>query len=361
MPGRLKSVSNNKCCMSPIRHSVSQINSYTPGEQINEPGWIKLNTNENPYGPSPAVADFLRSFDPQTLRLYPDPVGTAVRRRIAQRHGCEPGQVFAGNGSDEILALCTRAFVENDRSIAFFEPSYSLYGVLADIRDVKTHPVPLEQGFRWRDPQVPDADLFLLTSPNAPTGMGYPRDRIEEFCAKFPGIVLIDEAYADFADHHCMDLALQRPNVLVLRTLSKAYALAGIRFGYTVGNPDLIKALFKIKDSYNLNSLTQGIALAALNDPDHTRRSVGRIIETRERLTAFLRKLDWTVYPSQTNFLWIRPAGITAHELFQRLRQDKILTRWFAGRATGDYLRITIGTEAEIQRLIEALDNLAAG
>ncbi len=342
--------------MSPIRDNVREMKGYVPGEQIHEPGWIKLNTNENPYGPSPAVAKFLRAFDPQTLLRYPDPNGMAVRNRIAELHGCDPDQVFAGNGSDEILALCTRAFVEDNRTIAYFEPSYSLYAVLAAIRAVSARPVRLAPEFRWREPTgIDDADLFFLTSPNAPTGMSYSRERIASFCRVFQGIVVIDEAYADFADTHCMDLALTLPNTLVVRTLSKAYALAGIRFGYVIGPPELIAALFAIKDSYNVNALTQGAALAALNDPNHMRRAVTRICRDRDRVTEALRRKGWQVYPSQTNFLWVKPCGLTARELFEQLRSQRILTRWFAGTGTDDHLRITIGTEAEIDRFLDAL------
>ncbi len=344
--------------MSPIRHSVRKLSGYLPGEQINEPGWIKLNTNENPYGPSPAVGSFLRGTNAQTLARYPDPECTALRRRIGELHGCLPEQVFTGNGSDEILALCTRAFVEDGRSIGFFRPSYSLYPILAAIRNVAARAVMLEPDFTWRDPHVPDADLFFLASPNAPTGMGYPRARIERFCREFPGIVVIDEAYADFADDNCMESALRLPNVLVLRTLSKAYALAAIRFGYAIGCTDTIAALFKVKDSYNVNALTQGAALAALNDPEHMQNSVRRIRRSRKRLTAFLRGRGWTVYPSQTNFIWVVPVGINAQKLFALLREKRILTRWFAGPETGHCLRITIGTEEETECLISVLSEL---
>ncbi len=345
--------------MSPIRPNVRAMQAYTPGEQIHAPGWVKLNTNENPYGPSPAVADFLSGVDPQALSRYPDPTAVALRQRIGAMHGCSPDQVLVGNGSDEILALCTRAFVADDRTIAFFQPSYSLYAVLAAIRAVAVDPVPLGPDFSWREPGVADADLFFLTCPNAPTGRGYPRDVIASFCRRFPGIVVIDEAYADFADEDCLELALRLPNVLAVRTLSKAYALAAIRFGYAVGPADLIAALMTIKDSYNVNALTQGAALAALNDPDHMRRAVARIRGSRERLTVFLQQQGWTVHPSQTNFLWVRPEGMTARQLFEALRAQRILTRWFAGADTQAYLRITIGSETEIDRLIEGIGSLS--
>ncbi len=345
--------------MSPIRRNVREISAYVPGEQIHDPGWIKLNTNENPYGPSPAVAAFLRNVNPQALHRYPDPDCSKLRQRIAEHHHCRSSQVFIGNGSDEILALCTRAFVEDHRTIAFFEPSYSLYAVLAAIRAVASHPVPLGPDFKWRDPAVDDADLFFLTSPNAPTGMTYPRDKIEAFCHDFAGIVVIDEAYADFADSDCVDLALRLPNVLIVRTFSKAYALAAIRCGYIIGAANLIDALFAIKDSYNVNSLTQGAALAAFEDHEHKRRSTERICHDRQRLAEFLQGKRWTVYPSQTNFLWIKPCRITAEQLFEALREKRILTRWFAAPETRDYLRITIGTETEINRLIEILNVIA--
>jgi histidinol-phosphate aminotransferase len=328
---------------------------YTPGEQPSDPGIIKLNTNENPYPPSPAVAAALKGFDPARLRLYPPPLSEALRGRAAQLHGCGVERVFAGNGSDEILALCSRAFVEADGSIGFFEPSYSLYPVLAAIQCAPCRPVELGPDFAWQMPAGFSASLFFLTCPNAPTGIRYPKETIREFCRTFHGVVVIDEAYVDFAKADCMDMALSFNNVIVMRTLSKSFSLAGLRVGYAVGAPELIRALYKIKDSYNLDALAQTLALAALGDMDYMRATAARICATRDRLAASLAGLGFRVYPSDTNFLWVRPGALTAPQLFEALRKRKILVRHFPGPRTGEYVRITVGTDPEADALVKAI------
>jgi histidinol-phosphate aminotransferase len=340
-----------------IAKSVAAMTGYTPGEQPRGSRIIKLNTNENPYPPSPAVAAALAAFDPAMLRRYPDPVATAVRRRIAAIHGCSIDQVFAGNGSDEILALATRAFVENDGSIGYFDPSYSLYPILADIRQAARRPVALGPDHGWAMPDGYTASLFFLTNPNAPTSLLHDPATVAAFCARFPGVVLIDEAYVDFAPADCMPLATApgNRNTLVMRTLSKSFSLAGLRFGYAVGPAELIQALYTIKDSYNLDALTQCLALAALNDLDAMRATVARIVATRTRLARVLRERGWRVPDSATNFLFARPPGGDAARLFNRLREAEIYVRYFPGPVTGDSIRISIGTDAEIDCLLEHL------
>jgi len=187
-----------------IRESVESMTGYVPGEQPEGAGIVKLNTNENPYPPSPKVAEALRGIDVSSLRKYPEPVSAKVRERVAELHGCGVENVFVGNGSDEILALCTRAFVENDGSVGFFDPSYSLYPVLSDIRDVRQCPVELDSSFGWVKPDADLCSLFFLTNPNAPTSTLFPKDEIEAFCAEFQGVVLIDEAYVDFSSVDCI-------------------------------------------------------------------------------------------------------------------------------------------------------------
>jgi histidinol-phosphate aminotransferase len=340
-----------------IAQNVAALQAYAPGEQPKDRDIIKLNTNENPYPPSPQVAAALAAFTAERLRLYPDPNATALRRRIAEIHGCRLEQVFAGNGSDEILALATRAFVENDGSIGYFVPSYSLYPVLAEIRDVRKSPVDLADSFTWQMPPDYRASLFLLTTPNAPTSMAYERADVTAFCRSFAGVVLLDEAYGDFAPDNFMDLALapDNANTLVMRTFSKSFSLAGLRLGYVVGPVPLIEALYKIKDSYNLDMLTQVVGLAALNDLDHMRANTRRIQATRARLTEALRARGYEVLPSATNFLFARPPDGDAKKVFDRLRDRKIFVRYFPGPRTAPYLRITIGTDAEIDALLAAL------
>ncbi|MCX6993704.1 MAG: histidinol-phosphate transaminase [Kiritimatiellaeota bacterium] len=341
-----------------IKKSVLAMQGYTPGEQPTDLRVIKLNTNESPYPPSPAVRKALQNLKIDTLRLYPDPVNLALRRKIAELHGGGPDNVFVGNGSDETLALCSRAFVEDDGAIGYFDPSYSLYPVLAQIRAVTARPIALGPDFEWTMSADYQASLFFMTTPNAPTGIQYSKTEIRAFCARFPGVVVLDEAYVDFAREHCMDLALEYANVLVLRTLSKSYALAGLRLGYVVGAAPLIEALFKIKDSYNVDRITQATALAALSDQAYMQSLVERIKATRRRTIADLERMGFRVFPSESNFLWVKPPRIPAADLYRRLREQNILVRYFTGPRTQDYLRITIGTDEQMQALVKAIQGI---
>lgn len=344
-----------------IRQSVQKLVAYTPGEQPKRPGLVKLNTNENPYPPSPQVAAALASIPPESLRLYPDPVCSVLRQAIAELHGVSEEQVFVGNGSDEILALCTRAFVEDDGTIGYFTPSYSLYPVLTAIRNVRGVACELTESFEWGEQDPAPASLFFLANPNAPTSMLFATSRVQQFCHSFPGVVLVDEAYVDFARESCLELARTLPNVLVMRTLSKSYSLAGIRCGYVVGTEPLISALFKIKDSYNLDRLTQVAATAAILDQDHMRMNAGRIIATRERLIKVLGQMGFAMCPSDANFLWARHESRPAKEIFQALKAAGILIRYFPGERTGQYIRITIGTDGEIDQLLVELKKWLEG
>lgn len=343
-------MSNNKY----ICNHVQAMQAYTPGEQPSSPNVIKLNTNENPYPPSPLIAGVLHKFDPMQLRLYPDPLFMELRRKIALRHNCGVDQVFVGNGSDEILALCTRAFVENTGSIGYFEPSYSLYPVLTDIRGVEKRPVATATDFTWN--MLPDfhASLFFMTNPNAPTSMLFDPQQVAHFCQTFAGVVVIDEAYVDFADQNCMKLALcpNNTNTMVMRTLSKSFSLAGLRLGYIVGPAPLVAALYKIKDSYNMDMLTQLVGIAALSDLDHMQTNVKRIICTRQKLSDTLQARGWQVCPSQTNFVFAKPSTQAAAQIFQQLKKDGIFVRYFPGPLTGEYLRITVGTDQQTQTLL---------
>lgn len=330
---------------------------YVPGEQPQ--GWpvVKLNTNENPYPPAPAVMRALKNIRGDALRRYPDPECRQLRATIARLHKCSPEQVFIGNGSDEILALCTRAFVEDSGSIAYFEPSYSLYPVLSRIRNVKHRAVLLGDNFQWRRPPA-DAALFFMTNPNAPTGLLYPKKEVAGFCRRAGGVVVLDEAYVDFASVDCADLALKLKNTLALRSLSKAYSLAGLRIGYALGAPALIAALFKVKDSYNVDCVAQALAIAALKDQAYMRANARRIMAARKKLSAALEALGFAVLPSETNFIFTRPAGGSAADLYRRLRRQNILVRYFGGKLTGDYLRISVGTGEQINILLNAVSKI---
>lgn len=340
-----------------VRKAVRELAAYTPGEQPKECDIIKLNTNENAYPPSPKITElFNRPLE--RLRLYPDPVCLELREALAEYHGCKPEQIFVGNGSDEVLAMCVRAFVERDGSVGYFEPSYSLYPVLAAIHELVTKPVRLNKDFSWNMPKDYSASLFFLANPNAPTSIQYPESTIESFCRGFPGVVLIDEAYVDFAGYNCVKLALSMDNVLVARTYSKSFSLAGLRVGYVIGAKPLIDAFYKIKDSYNIDRLAQEIALTAVRDASHMRRNVERIVETRARVSAELKKRGFTVFPSNTNFLWVKPPKLGARAMFEALRKQKIIVRYFPAPLTADYLRITIATDAEMTVLLTSLDQI---
>ena len=341
-----------------IRKSVQDLKAYAPGEQPKGAGLIKLNTNENPYPPSPAVGRVLAECAADALRLYPDPMCVALRERIAAISGCGVENVFVGNGSDEVLRVCTRAFTQPGGAVASFEPSYSLYPVLAAAEEVEFRAVPLAEGFGWTEPPADlDATLFWLANPNAPTGVFYPMEVIEAFCRRFPGVVVVDEAYVDFSGgRNCLSLALGTPNMLVCRTLSKSFSLAGLRLGYAIGAPDLIGALYKLKDSYNVDRLAQQVALAALEDLPWMEGNARRIVATRERVAGELAKRGFKVVSSASNFLFVEPpAGVSAAELFARLRTKKILVRYFPGGRTDNHLRVSIGTDAQMDAFLAAL------
>ncbi|MGD9780974.1 MAG: histidinol-phosphate transaminase [Kiritimatiellia bacterium] len=341
-----------------IRKTVQELEAYAPGEQPKVEGLIKLNTNENPYPPSPAVVRALRGFPAESLRLYPDPVCSALRERIAALNGCATEHVFVGNGSDEVLRLATRAFTQPGGAVASFDPSYSLYPVLAAAEEVGFRTVPLADGFGWTEPPADlEATLFFLANPNAPTGVFYPVETIRAFCRRFKGVVLVDEAYVDFSGgRDCLALAKELPNVLVGRTMSKSFSFAGLRIGWAIGSTELVGALYKLKDSYNVDRLAQALAWAALGDMAWMQDNARRIMATRGRVTAELEKRGFQVVPSASNFLFISPpAGTTAAELFAGLRAKKILVRYFPGKRTGDYLRVSIGTDAQMDAFLAAI------
>jgi histidinol-phosphate aminotransferase len=347
-----------------IAKSVKTLEAYTPGEQPKADNVVKLNTNENPYPPSPKCADTLRKFDIDALRRYPDPVFTALRERIAKIWKTTPERVFVGNGSDEILTLAAKAFVEDNEAIGSLDPSYSLYKTLAAIRNVPFVPSPLSENFTWQKPVLKangaEVSLFLLTNPNAPTGTTTDTETIAAFARKFKGVLIVDEAYADFAMTNCVPLATDpaNKNVIVMRTFSKSFSLAGMRVGYCIGPEDLIEALYKVKDSYNSDAVAQAVALAALKDLPWMRRNASKVKKTRTRVAKELTKRGWDVLPSESNFLFAKPAHRSAAELFTELRSRNIFVRYFTGSRTSDRLRITIGTDKEMDILLDTLSTL---
>lgn len=357
-----------------IRPLVHDLHAYVPGEQPKIKGLIKLNTNENPYPPSPKVLAAVKAAVDGRLRLYPNPTAEKLRVKLAKLHRCRPENILVGNGSDEVLALAVRGFVEpaadarkaeTRAMVQYFTPSYSLYPVLADIHGAAKNAVALNPDFSlpelkrggWKF----DAALTFITTPNAPGGRGYPTMELEKLCRAQKGVVVLDEAYVDFAAENALALALKFPHVLVARTFSKAYSLCFQRIGYFIGHAELIAALDKIRDSYNVNGLGQIAAETTLDDLKYYRAHFRKIIATREQLTRKLTKLGFAVLPSQTNFILARPPIFPAKAWLEALRAQKILVRWFSAPEVRDYLRITIGTPAEAAALVKAARKIMAG
>jgi histidinol-phosphate aminotransferase len=351
-----------------IRPLIEALHAYVPGEQPRIPGLIKLNTNENPYPPSPKVLRAAKAAVDGRLRLYPHPTAQALRERLAKRHGCRPENVIVGNGSDELLAMAVRAFVEPGTGRAqWLSPAYSLYPVIVRQHGAKTGSAPLQPDFslpsiaalrRSKDWSF-DASLTFVTTPNAPSGRGYATKELATLCKSLKGVVILDEAYVDFASEDAMTLH-RLPNVLVSRTFSKGYSLCFQRVGYFVGPAPLIEALDKIRDSYNVNGLGQIAALATLDDLPYYRRCAKKIVATRTWLSFELYRLGFDVLPSETNFIFTKPPKRPAKVWLAELRKRKILVRWFDYPATRDRLRITIGTDAEARAVVRAATAILA-
>src|SRR6266446_1619772 len=317
--------------MSYIRRQVERMSGYVPGEQPKVAGLIKLNTNENPYPPSPKVLEAIRAAIDRKLRLYPDPTSSTLRVKLGKIHGFDPEQIIIGNGCDDILNLCVRAFCGECEKLAYFWPSYSLYPVLANIQGATQVELPLDENFQIgvHPPlltKLAGVKLVFITQPNAPSGVWLQRVELQRLIEETQGVVVIDEAYVDFASENCLDLVSEYNNVIVARTFSKAFSFAGMRVGWAVGSQPLIAALNKVKDSYNVSRLSQVGAEATLEKWGEFQQNVKKICATRERTSVALAKLGFFVYPSQTNFVFAKPPlPLTAKQWFDGLRTRKIL------------------------------------
>ena len=347
--------------MSYLRRNIGAMAGYTPGEQPGEgERYVKLNTNENPYPPSPRVLEALRAIDGPRLRRYPDPMANKVRDIVARMFGLARENVLCGNGSDELLTLVMRAFVGEGERLVYPTPTYSLYPVLAEIQGAVAVEVPTGEDFSL--PVAPLARAkgraMILCNPNAPTGVFTPVETVGLLAERFPGVVVVDEAYVDFAADHAMTLAATRPNVLVLRTLSKSYSLAGLRFGYAVGPADLIKGLEKVKDSYNCDAVSIELAAAALQDQPWMRANAEKVRSERGRMADRLRILGFHVTPSEANFLLAAVPNRTGREWYEGLKACGILVRWWNLPRLDDKLRITIGTPEENDALLAAVERM---
>ena len=358
-----------KLTAKPLPH-ISALKAYTPGIQPTDKGWIKLNTNELPYPPSPKVAQAIIQEvgkDGSSLRLYPNPTSAPLRKAVAQLHAVTEEQVCIGNGSDDILNLIIRCFSGDNADTGITFPSYSLYPVLVGIQDGVTISISFDRSMQLPVDKIAasSASVFFLTSPNAPTGVAFSNEQIEEVLKRYSGLLVVDEAYAPFAKHDATSLLSKYPNLLIVRTLSKAYALAGIRVGYCLANPEVIGWLDRVRDSYNVNRLSQAGALAALSDPSYYTGVVNKVKATRDnQFNLLTNKRGWFTYPSEANFLFTEPKNAlsqtgpeVAKSAYDFLVSKKILVRLFASHAlTASFLRISIGTDAEMAVLNETLD-----
>jgi len=342
---------------------VGRLSPYIPGEQPKITGLIKLNTNENPYGPSPSVLRVLKDEVAETLRLYPDPNSDRLREAVAGYYHLKPAQVFVGNGSDEVLAHAFQALLNHEQPLLFPDISYSFYPVYCGLYQINFRTIPLTGTYRidLDDYDQPNGGV-IFANPNAPTGCALPLADIERFLTRNTGsAVVIDEAYVDFGAQTAIGLIDRFPNLLIIQTLSKSRSLAGLRVGLAMGNAGLIEALDRVKNSFNsypLDRLAISGAVAAFEDDDYFQKTRRKIIETRDRLVADLQRLDFEVLPSQCNFIFARHPGADAAGLALSLRGKSILVRHFRQKRIEQFLRITVGTDNECARLVEALTGI---
>jgi histidinol-phosphate aminotransferase len=347
--------------MIDFRDNVRKMEGYVPGEQPPAGSKvIKLNTNENPYPPSPEVIKVLRGFEGEWLRRYPEPTATLAREAAAGVCGVPLDWIMAANGSDEMLALLARAFLEPGRRIAYPTPTYSLYVNLAEMQDASMAEVPYDEDYNLPVEGLlnAQADLTFVCSPNNPSATIATLGDLERLAAGLEGVLVVDEAYTDFADENALDLVSRHENVIVLRTLSKGYSLAGLRLGFGVARPGLLEGLLKIKDSYNVDSVALRLGAAAMSDQAWMKANAEKIKASRAELEMGLTHMGFDLWPSQANFLLARPPKGDAQRLYLELRDRGILVRYWDRPRLADKVRITVGTEGENRALLQTLKEL---
>jgi histidinol-phosphate aminotransferase len=344
-----------------LRPFIAAMGGYTPGEQPRDGEFLKLNTNESPYPPSPRVFEAIReALTGDRLRKYPDPVGRAFRRTAGEVLGVDPDGILIGNGSDDILTILTRAFVPEGGLIVSPTPSYLLYRTLADLQGARYRAVSFADDWSLPD-QWPEtgADLTFLSNPNSPSGTFVAESAVRQLADQLPGPLVADEAYADFAGANLLALAQERAStVIVTRSLSKSYCMAGIRFGFAVTTPEVASELVKVKDSYNCDVLSLAAAQAALADRDYLSQICAKIVTTRTRMERELPKLGFAVTPSRANFVWCRRSDRPVKPIYEELKRRRILIRYMSYPGYGDGLRISVGSEVEIDRLLAEMRSI---
>ncbi len=343
-----------------VRPAVAALEAYTPGEQPQGPGFVKLNTNENPYPPSPKALEAVRAAAGPELRLYPDPQARGLRRRAAQVYGVEEDGILVGNGSDELLGLIVRAVVAPGVRVAYAEPTYSLYDTLVAIEEGESVTLPYDADFTLPSELADlDARLTFVCHPNSPSGVAANLELVRDIAARGRGLVVVDEAYVDFAEESAVSLVNEFDNLIVLRTFSKSFSLAGLRVGLAFGAASVMDDLRRIKDSYNVDRLALAAAQGALEDLPWMEANVEKILQTRARLAAALRSRGYDVLDSSANFVLARRPGIDQRSTYEGLKQQRVLVRHFPTARLADTLRITVGTDSETDALLDALDSLS--
>ncbi|HUY74620.1 MAG TPA: histidinol-phosphate transaminase [Candidatus Dormibacteraeota bacterium] len=342
-----------------LRKGLEGFQPYVPGEQPPDgEGWVKLNTNESPLPPSPRVVAAIKKAAGDSLRLYPSPTAAPARRAIARRFGLDPSQVTVANGGDELIELCFRAFADSGDSVAYPTPTYPLFEPLCRIHGASpsTHPIGLPSELPPGLASDP-APLKFIVNPNSPTGALFDQAAVEAVVAASPGVVAVDEAYVDFAPRSCLGLLASHDNLVLLRTFSKSYGLAGLRIGFALGDAAAIAALDSVKDSYNVDRLAIVAAVAAIEDDPYHQKLVDEVVANRAALGEALTGLGFEVVPSAANFLFVKPPRPAA-EVASALRERKILVRHYDREAIAGWFRITIGTAEQHEKLLEALKEI---
>ncbi len=351
--------STASCLVRPV---IAELAGYVPGEQPQAGKWIKLNTNENPYPPSPTVARAIAAAaEGRTLAKYPDPLATVFRMRAAEVLGVDPDWILCGNGSDDLLTILVRTFVGEGEWLRIASPTYILYRTLAGLQGAHCEEVPYERDWSLSDAFATPRNglrLAFLANPNSPSGTVVPSARVFELAERLPCPLVVDEAYGDFADTNCLELVKQCERVIVTRSFSKSYSLAGLRFGFAVAQPDMIAELRKVKDSYNCDTLSIAAATAAIDDQAWLTANRAKIIATRRRLTDAMRALGYDAIESQANFVWCTHPERPHKPVYESLRSRQILVRYMPYAGWGDGLRISVGTDDEIDAFLAIMKTL---
>src|SRR4030042_2235834 len=349
--------------MKYVRPAITAMKGYTPGLQPDpSQKYIKLNSNENPYPPSPRVKEPLQGLSHEDLRIYPDPESMQLREKFGSLYGFSPDQIICGNGSDDVLNIIIRTFAQAGEAVGFYEPAFPLYRVLGIIHGVNTISLPLTEPYN-RPPLPPeDLKVFFLATPNSPVGFPYPAALVADLARSIRGGFVVDEAYAEFAGENALKLIDKLENLINVRTVSKSYSLAGARLGYAIGDKKMIAEMFKVKDPFNVTRLTQAVVSAALDDQDYYRKNISRIVETREWFSREILALGYRMVPSQANFVFPQPPkkgrGV---KFYETLLKRKVLTRYYDEEGLRDGVRITIGTREEMEITLQVLKEIIPG